>query len=520
MKASMPPKVFLLLPLTLFALSCSSCSPKPAAPQQTTSQQSPATGKPMSGSWGIDLTTLPGTRFKATFQDGVVRIDADTVKRTARGVNKDHDIYFFDNEAELRDKLQPGKVVLFEGLTFKRIAAIAIDGSRLIVGTENASLTDLLKDADIEWNAPIHFQELHEQKMRAKAALARASKSWTDRGWEVIEPRVYADEGAPEAPEEKEEEGWDTKFQPKFSPDRLDFKVDIKRKGGLFGIADIDADLSGAGYIQNFETSLNMAVNGGNMSRFDFSNKNVNGTVDFDWTIGVPGDKPKVTGEERINLPSLMKTPLIVGGIPFTLEIGEALLFHPAFTTKLQIAKGAFHVDYNGVTGLKVTSGNGAASGENTSQANADSSIQTSKANSPLAAFGIVVAIALPRFELKTGAEEFVELVPDSVANYAAQLLEKTTIGHYIKKAVKNVLETGAAANFQVIISTTASHSGNLSLVPCQRFTMHVEGQIKADAKVLGISVPKLPDVPFEKPYKVFEKDVDLPVPNAKICTG
>ena len=519
MKAAMTAKTLLLFPLTLFALSCSSCSPKPNAPQQTSPQQTQATGKPLSGSWGIDLTTLPGTRFKATFQDGVVRIDADTVKRTARGVNKDHDIYFFDNEAGLRDKLQPGKVVLFEGLAFKRIQAVAIDGSRLIIGTEDASLTELLKDADIEWHAPIHFQELHEQKKRAKAAIARSAEPWTERAWELIEPRAYADEGK-EGPEEKEEDGWNTKFTPKFSPDRLDFKVDIKRKGGLFGIADIDADLSGAGYIQNFETSLSMAVNGGNMSRFDFSNKNVNGTVDFDWTIGVPGDKPKEMGEERIKLPSLMTTPLIIGGIPFTLEIGEALLFHPAFTTKLQIAKGAFHVDYNGVTGLSVSSGHGAAEGQNTSQANADSSIQTSTANSPLAAFGLVVAIALPRFELKTGAEEFVELVPDSVANYAAQLLEKTTIGHYIKKAVKNVLETGAAANFQVIISTTASHSGNLSLVPCQRFTMHVEGQIKADATILGISVPKLPEVPFEKPYKIFEKDVNLPVPNAKICTG
>ena len=126
----------------------------------------------------------------------------------------------------------------------------------------------------------------------------------------------------------------------------------------------------------------------------------------------------------------------------------------------------------------------------------------------------------MPRFELKTGAEEFVEVVPDSVANFAAQLLDKTTFGHYIHKAVKNVLETGATASFQVIISTTASHSGNLSLVPCQRFTMHVEGQVSADAKVLGIAVPKLPEVPFQKPFKVFEKDIDQPIPNAKICTG
>jgi hypothetical protein len=509
----------LFLPVSLLVLgtlSCS-CSRQPGVAEQK--QQ--AMAKSANIRWGIDLAKLPGTKFSATFQDGVVRIDADTVRRTARGVNKAHDIYFFDNVPEVRDKVIPGKVVLFEGLAFKRIQAVAIDGSRLIVGTENASLTELLKDANIEWHAPINFQDLHVQKMRAMAALARPPKTkvmeFAERGWEMLEPRVYADEG--EAPTEKEEDGWDTKFTPKFTPDRLDFQVDIKRKGGLFGLADIDADLTGKGYIQNFETSLSMAVNNGNMNRFDFTNKNVNGIVDFDWTVGVP-DKPGEMGEERIKLPSLMTTPLIIGGIPFTLEIGEALLFHPAFNTKLQIAKGAFHVDYNGVTGLSVSSGNGSAEGQNTSQATADSSIQTSTANSPLSAFGLVVAIALPRFELKTGAEEFVEVVPDSVANYAAQLLEKTTIGHYIHKAVKNVLETGAAATFQVIISTTASHSGNLSLVPCQRFTMHVEGQVSAEAKLLGISVPKLPEVPFEKPFKVFEKDVDLPVPNAKICTG
>ena len=506
--------VLLLLPVILLALSCNS-SRTPAA-----SSHNEATGKPMSGSWGIDLAKLPGTKFQATFQDGVVRIDADTVKRTARGVNKAHDIYFFDNVPELRDKIVPGKVVLFEGFTFKRIQAVAVDGSRLIVGTENAALTDLLKDADIEWHAPIHFQELHDQKVRAKAAWMHSQRprslEWAKRGWELIEPRVYAAEGETE---ETEEEGWDTKFTPKYTPDRFDFDVDIKRKGGLAGITNIDADLTGKGYIQNFETSLSMAVNNGSTSKFDFSNKNVNGTVDFNWTIGVP-DKPGQMGEERIKLPNMMSTPLILGGIPFTLEIGEALLFHPAFTTKLQIAKGAFHVDYNGVTGLSVSSGNGSASAQNESQASEEASIQTSTANSPLAAFGLVVAVAMPRFELKTGAEEFVEVVPDSVANYAAQLLDKTTFGHYIHKAVKNVLETGATASFQVIISTTASHSGNLSLVPCQRFTMHVEGQLSADAKVLGISVPKLPEVPFSKPFKVFEKDIDQPIPNAKICTG
>jgi hypothetical protein len=47
-----------------------------------------------------------------------------------------------------------------------------------------------------------------------------------------------------------------------------------------------------------------------------------------------------------------MSVPLFVGAMPFTLEIGEALLFHPGFSAKQEIARGALHVDYNGVIGL------------------------------------------------------------------------------------------------------------------------------------------------------------------------
>src|ERR1700724_3159842 len=52
------------------------------------------------------------------------------------------------------------------------------------------------------------------------------------------------------------------------------------------------------------------------------------------------------------SLPALMSVPLFVGAMPFTLEIGEALLFHPGFSAKQEIARGALHVDYMGVIGL------------------------------------------------------------------------------------------------------------------------------------------------------------------------
>ncbi len=316
-------------------------------------------------------------------------------------------------------------------------------------------------------------------------------------------PRVLAAEG-----KEEEEEGWHIKSDADFSPDKVDFQVDLTQNGD-----PLDAAITSKGYVKNFESTMALTVNNSQVSKFDFSNKDVNGIVDFTWTIGTSGRPPEL-GEEKLKLPAIISVPLYLGALPFTLEIGEALLFHPAFSTKQQIAKGAFHVDYNGVTGLSVTRGSGEQPTEqDTSNATSDSSIQTSTAFSPMAAFGVVVAVAMPRFELKTGTEELMPPIPDSLADRAAALLEKTTIGHFVKKA-KEALKTEAAGTFQVVLSSTASHSGMLSLVPCQRFMLHVEGQVSADATVLGIPKELL------KTMTIFKKDIDQPIPNAKICTG
>ncbi len=495
--------VWLLLVGACFSLlSCRSNSDNSSAP--------PTAVSPLSGSApasiidissGIDLSKQPGTHYQVTYAAGVVRVSAETLKMTLQGANRDHDIYVFTNTPELQSKLIPGNVVLFEGLSFKRIQAIAEDGGQLFVGVENAPLNQLFKDADIRWRTPINFLEIHNRQAQVLARHNSAQATYSLPSW-LSPPPVHAAEG-----KEEEEEGWHIKSNADFSPDKVNFDVDLTRSG------DLDATIAGKGYVKNFESSLALTVNNSQVSRFDFSNQNVNGLIDFDWTIGTSG-KPPELGEEKLKLPALMSVPLYLGALPFTLELGEALLFHPAFSTKQQIAKGAFHVDYNGVTGLSVTRGNGGEpTQQDTSNATSDSSIQTSTAFSPMSAFGIVVAVAMPRFELKTGTEEFLPPIPESLAERAAALLEKTTIGHFVKKA-REALKTEAAGTFQVVLSSTASHSGMLSLVPCQRFTLHVEGQVSADATVLGMPKELL------KTMTIFKKDIDQPVPNAKICTG
>ncbi len=500
------------IPLRCIAvlLACGCLSLLSCRKASDSASTSPSASSPLSGSapasiidtsGGIDLSKQPGTRYQVTYADNVVHVSADTVKRNLVGANGDHDIYVFTATPELRNKLLPGKVVLFEGLSFKRIQAVAEDGGQLFVGTENAPLNELFKDADIRWQTPINFLEIHNRQQRLPGAKSACAK-YPLLPW-LSPPSVHAAED-----KEEEEEGWHIKSDANFSPDKVNFQVDLTQSGD-----PLDATITGKGYIKNFESSLALTVSNSQVNKFDFSNKDVNGIIDFDWTVGTSG-KPPELGEEKLKLPAIMSVPLYLGALPFTLEIGEALLFHPAFSTKQQIAKGAFHVDYNGVTGLSVTRGSGGQpTQQDTSNATSESSIQTSTAFSPMAAFGIVVAVAIPRFELKTGTEEFLPPLPASLADRAAALLEKTTMGHFVKKA-KEALKTEAAGTFQVVLSSTASHSGMLSLVPCQRFTLHVEGQVSADATVLGMPKELL------KTMTIFKKDIDQPIPNAKICTG
>src|SRR5579872_7015374 len=225
------------------------CARKPAGLESVATAASKNSGNV--APWGIDLSSAPGTKFQATFADDVVQVDAGTVKRTLRGVTRDHDILLFDNVPELRDKLLPGKVVFFQGFTFKRVQAIASDGAQLIVATEPTALTDLFKDANIRWHTSINFRNIYSQKPRTRAASnGHGFLDWLDE----LEPRVYAAAAEDSESTEEDEEGWKIKSKATFNADRVDFDVDVARHG------DIDADIKGNGYVKNFETSDRKSV--------------------------------------------------------------------------------------------------------------------------------------------------------------------------------------------------------------------------------------------------------------------
>ena len=149
--------------------------------------------------WQLHVDRQPGTVLHVEYSDKTSIVDLATVARTLRGVSPDHRIFVFQDSPELRQKLIPGRCVLFQGLDLRKVDALAVYGPNLIVGTETAPLKEALKNAQMKWNMPVDFGDLFKQlgagglqpPAERKDRLARffSPTQWP----ELLEPTVHAE---------------------------------------------------------------------------------------------------------------------------------------------------------------------------------------------------------------------------------------------------------------------------------------------------------------------------------------
>jgi hypothetical protein len=231
--------LLLLVCICLSLLSCHGNNDPAAPPPAISAPSGSASASVVDTSAGIDLSKQPGTRYQVTYAGNVVRVSADSKEDFHRCEPRPRYLCLY-GDAELRSRLTPGKAVLFEGLSFKRIQAIAEEDGKLFVGTGSAPLNELFKDADIRWQTPIKFLEIHNRQVQA---LSRHNSARTRQPlvpW-ITSPRVLAAEEG----KEEEEEGWPMKFDADFSPDKVDFQVYLTQSGD-----PLDAAITGNGYVK------------------------------------------------------------------------------------------------------------------------------------------------------------------------------------------------------------------------------------------------------------------------------
>ena len=488
-----------LLALLGTVFLCATCSRQKTGPEssgQTASRPASAAGLDLAP----DLTTKPGNTFQATFTDKVVKMEQPAFIKSIRSISSDNTTFIFDPSDDAAAKLREGSILFVPGVAMRKVDVATRQENNLVVVTEDASLLEALKDANIKWSAPVNF--VAAARTRADIGPV-APLTLSDQILGGLHLMAYADSGGLSL--SGEDDGWAYTVKAVPQPDKLNLDLDVSRKyNGLV------VKVTGSGSVQNFETAATIMVQDSQLKYFDYQNKNLNGQVNFGWEAAK--DEAGVeAAEQKIKLPSSFSIPLPIGGLPFSLEVSEALLLHPAFTGGKEVARGRFHVAYNGVQGFSINQGNVNQEGEG----NAEGSIVDNFSLSPIAPVGFVAAVAMPRIELKLGTDTVFQVVkkfaPPGLADAALNLLKKTPFGSKIQQAVSDKLKTTGAAYAQVIITTSTIAAGAGSLIPCQKARLITNIQVGANATILGKEKGKVSK-------DIFHQEKTIVIPPTKSC--
>jgi len=315
-------------------------------------------------------------------------------------------------------------------------------------------------------------------------------------------PTVYADSNLSVS---GEDDGWKYTVSAAPQPGKLNFQMEVSRSyNGI--IVKVD----GSGYVQNFESAASINIKDSQLQTMDFENNGMNGIANFNWEAAKDAAGVEAM-EQRVKLPTSFSIPMPIGGVPFSLELSEALLLHPAFTGGKEVARGRFHVEYNGSEGFKIDQGNISQDGNGT----AEGSIVDHFSLAPVAPVGFVAAVVLPRLELKLGTDTVFQVIkkytPPGLADGILNALKKTPFGQWIQQNVSDKLKTTGAAYAQLVISTSTIAAGAGSLVPCQRAQLITTIAVGANATVLGSKVGNLSK-------DIFHQEKNVTIPPLKAC--
>jgi hypothetical protein len=440
---------------------------------------------------GTDLTHAPGTIFDVTYTSNTVTVDPATTERTFRGVSPDGQIFVFDDSDEQIKKLEVGSVMLLQGLALKKVTGVETDGDLVVIATQPAALTDAIQNGHIAWDVPIQFGG-------SSAQMRRELPDWFDRENWVVEAAGLDKSG--------EVGDWKYKVNATPGPGKLDLDLDVN---GV--IEGLDVDVNATGNIQNFNLAADMQINNGVMENFKYIAKNLRGEVTVAFVATKKGDGMLKRIEKR--LPPMFEAPVIIGGIPFVMDVGAAIIIGPGLSAKNEAASGHFKIKFTGGEGFDMS---GAAMSPEGNISSENEIVDSSSI--ALAPFAYIIGLGMPRVELTlglakaTGFDKLVEKIPASITSRVSALLSKTELGAKVADLAEKTIKSEAAAHVQMAMVISHIDSGPLVMLPCKKTTLNVHANVGYDANLLGQTATGT------KEMNMIEKETIQAVPQGMKC--
>lgn len=480
-----------LLPLLTAGLllglaSCSSCS-------------RPSVTGGASSSAPAQFYTPPGTVFDVTYTPNTVRIDLPTAQKTLQSVSDDGRVFLFDASDSRIRELAEGKVMFLEHLAIRRVIGVLNQGSQIAVATDSAALTDFIQDGDIQFSVPIDFK-----RRMAQAAPGPAGKDvLTDLTSWFGPPSVYAAEGASMSMHAGGEiDDWEFEVEGEPEGDGLALKFEAAKKK----IMGMRASINAKGKLSHLDTAFKVAIHHGKVEDFQYKTP-IQGKLDVTWAVLTDGANAGI-GEARLKLPPFWKDVIDIYGLPFLFQANAGLIFKPGFGGKKDSAEGGLHITYDGDGGLSVHGAQSAPQGKISGEPSLDKTTAES-----LAPHGVVLAVSAPKISVSLGTESFKEaikqIIPQSLANKAAEALEKGPLARFFGEAKKDFFKIEGAAYLQLVTEFDYAGSGPLSVVPCSMTHLNLAAEAGADASFLALKAES-PKLTLFKSHMAL-RDPDIP---------
>jgi hypothetical protein len=461
------------------------------------------------------VDTAPGATFNVTWGPNTVRLDrAETLRALRRATRDGATFTFSSSEPKVRD-LKPGQILLVWGIALRKVTRVEAKGDAVIVHTDVAAIPEAIEKGTIAWKSHATFGQglvspsLVIDSTKKKAARVNSSdlfqyasfraqdgEQGEDEGelphhaggeiggyeFEVgyanagtrldfqLEARK-SDGGAFEDPQEKqgertraqgtkglgkEAEGKEKEEQGKNTKQGVG---EIEQPGGvltpkgLFGLAAevFDLRLKVRGHLDEFDTDGVMTIADAALGNFHMNINNIQGEADLDW-IARLGEQGVFSENIKVEVPFNYDIPLIIGGIPFVVEVGVNFLVAPGLTSHHASAAGSYHITLAGNAGISAT-----GSDVKTESSLTGTEEPGSKQVTSLGVSAVLVAVQLPRIGFGLG-----------------------------------LLNTSAVAYVDHVLATSVVTAGGLSLIPCRRWQLNSSFGAGVGVQLLGIKIPGL----------------------------
>lgn len=218
---------------------------------------------------------------------------------------------------------------------------------------------------------------------------------------------------------------------------------------GLLNLTAIK--ITGVGTVSGFRSKGDISITGGKLDHATLENPEFRLQSDIYWAIRI--DTAVLAKAVHLEIPVTFRVPLIIGGLPFFLEVAINAQIQPALTSRKATAKGHRHIDFR--KGAQVTFTTSEVSGE-AGYATAEAQKGPEEKITGIGVSGLMIALQVPRIGFAFG-----------------------------------IIGSNLMAYFDVVVASGSTYTGMMGLIQCTHSQLVANFNVGVTASFLGFELYK-----------------------------